>query len=178
MKLTNAEKLMILLLCDVRDGTKECDTDLIRTAIINDETWGIPWKMSGVAWDREPVPDYVTETADILDMFSFLEASYDALDKAGKAKVDAAEMAHSRRYRGFDGNNETEYFSCVMFMVSKLHMFTDLADRYNLNSHGPTLEIYRRMLAVWRPMREGGVIVNTLSADQIIQVIAAARYPG
>lgn len=176
MKLTNAEKLMILLLCDIKDGREECDTDLIRNAILYDHAWAITWELSGANWDEEDVPPYVREVTNILDMFSFLEASYDALDAEGKSKVDAAEMSMFKRYRGFDGNNEGRYLSCVDFFVGQMNRWDEFKGRERLNSHMQVLPAYRRMLPVWESIRDASITIDTLSADDIIKIISAAKY--
>jgi len=79
------------------------------------------------------------------------------------------------RFPGFDGNNECNYSSVASFLTKQLDRHTSLKGRI-INSHMPTIDGYRRMLAVFLPMRSslGG---GDLSAGQITAVLNARRHP-
>jgi uncharacterized protein len=168
MKLSNVEKLTLLMLCDIADGKKEIDVAFIREAIFSDNTWSIEWKMSGLDFEKDPEPKHVTETVEILSMFRALTFSYKDLSDDDKARVDASKSAHNLTYKGFDGNNETEHLNAASFLINSLDRFMELKGKGDLNSHSQVLDKYLRMVAVRRSF--GSIDLN---ADQIIQVIEA-----
>jgi uncharacterized protein YfbU (UPF0304 family) len=116
--------------------------------------------------------DRCREVLDILGMFEALQLSYDKLpDKSG---IDA----HGVRFMGFDGNNETSELAYSDFFCSRHRgggAFKDVVKGGVPNSHMPTLDIYRRMLAVWREVRKADDL--TLSKDDIIKVTEARIHP-
>jgi uncharacterized protein YfbU (UPF0304 family) len=86
------------------------------------------------------------EVLDILDMYRAITFSYQKL--ADPSGIDEYWL----RFRGFDGNNESKQFSYVQYFISDLGRFEELkyeADYPDFNSHMPTLEKYRQMLAHW-----------------------------
>jgi uncharacterized protein YfbU (UPF0304 family) len=104
------------------------------------------------AWLVEHFSDEMTEeecreVLDILDMYRVLTFSYQKLkDKSG---IDEQDI----RFRGFDGNNETNQYSYVQYFVIDLERYNEL--RYggeypNFNSHCLMTEKYRRMLSAWK----------------------------
>ena len=116
-------------------------------------------------------PDTMTEgecreVLDILDMF-------DALRQSRQRFGDMPSVEDWQvTFHGFDGNNETKQMAYARFLVED-GRFTDVVNERNLNSHMPSMNRYRRQLAVWR--RSGDQ--HHLTADEIQAVAAAAPYP-
>ena len=77
------------------------------------------------------------------------------------------------RFRGFDGNNEGEHLSIALFLIEEMNRFSKFKGR-ELNSHSPTLERYRRMLAIFLPMR-ATLIGISLNVDQLSKILKAAE---
>ena len=76
MKVTDGEKLILLMLSELYDSLKvqgEIEPDFIRSAIFSDKMWSIPWKYSGIPFEHEETPELVKEVLNILDMWSFIE---------------------------------------------------------------------------------------------------------
>lgn len=167
MKFSNAEKLGLLLLCDIADGKKEIDPDFIREAIYTNNTWGIAWKYNGYEFEEEK-PAHVSKVLDVLSMYVSLKYSYADFSVEDKAIVDASESSSWLKYRGFDGNNESRYLSAVNFLVINLDRFTDIDITPHLNSHSPVLPKYMAMHAVWKSFN-----TSNLTAAQIVQIIEA-----
>lgn len=167
MKFSNAEKLELLLLCDIADGKKEIDPDFIREAIYTNNTWGIAWKYNGYEFEEEK-PAHVSNVLDVLSMYTTLKFSYDELSSEDKAIVDSSKSADWLKYRGFDGNNESRYLSAVNFLVINLDRFSDIGITPRLNSHTPALPKYMAMHAVWKSFDTAN-----LTATQIVQIIEA-----
>lgn len=158
MKVTDAERLMLLMLCDIYDRTGtngEFDTDFIRSAIYGEKYWSIPWKFSGIPFENQETPQVVKDVLDILDMWSFIEYSYKKLTPAQKEELQAAAdpFGKSPMFRGFDGNHESEYMSTAAFLVNQLDRFVEFKDR-DFNSHMGTVDAYKRMLVPYLRVRD------------------------
>ncbi len=122
-------------------------------------------------YERTMSEDACKEVLDILDMFSALERSYRQLPEK-----PAGVSEHDVTFLGFDGNHETEQLGYARFLIEKEGKWQELAGHGDhLNSHGPFLDSYRRMLRVWQelPTEEK----YDLSADNIQQTVAARPYP-
>src|SRR5690625_2625243 len=128
MKISDGEKLIILMLSELYEklGVEgEIEPDFIKTAIYSDQLWGIKWKYSGIPFEESDDPSIVKEVVDILDMWSFVERTFKELDAEEKIKLkaDGASFGDDPKFRGFDGNNETEYMGTAMFLVNELERF-------------------------------------------------------
>jgi hypothetical protein len=157
MKLTDGEKLIVLMLAELYEKLEvdgEIEPDFIKSAIFNDHLWGIPWKYSGIPFERSDDPPVVREVVDILDMWSFIEHAYSELTVDQKAKLakEASPFGDNPRFQGFDGNNESEYMSTAMFLVDELERFQEFQGR-SFNCHHPSIDSHRRMLSVFEPIR-------------------------
>lgn len=179
MKLSDGEKLILLMLSELHeklgvDG--EMEPEFVRSAILNDHLWGFAWKYSGIPFDEDETPPIVSEVVDILDMWSFIEWGYESLTEEEKErlKVDAEPFGEDPKFQGFDGNNETEHMSVARFLITELDRFESFKDRA-LNSHMPSLDMHRRMLEVFLPIRAN--INRDLSLAQLTEVLRAKIHP-
>jgi len=104
-------------------------------------------------------------------MWELLEYSYNQLQPADKARVkaEAKPSGHDIRFRGFDGNNETEYMAVAGVLINHLDRFSIFKGR-DLNSHMPSLETYKRMFEVYSPIRRSHSL-GMLNAEQIIEIL-------
>jgi len=61
-------------------------------------------------------------------------------------------------FRGFDGNNESEYMAFCRFLIEKQYKFQEQRQYFikndNMNSHTPMIPKYSRMLAVAEDLDE------------------------
>jgi uncharacterized protein len=59
-------------------------------------------------------------------------------------------------FRGFDGNNETEYMGFARFLINEQGKFSEqqpyLAKNDTLNSHAPMINKYRNMVNKWQEL--------------------------
>jgi hypothetical protein len=173
MKISDGEKLILLLLCEMYEhlGIRgEYDVRFVKSAILNKQTWGIPWHLSGVPWDSRDVPPEVREVADLLEMLSCIERSFAALSQEDrdhlKATVPLAEG--SQIFAGFDGNNESEHLAVAQFLIHELGRFQRFKER-ELNSHMPMLATYRRMYAAFELIRHA--LVDDLTKGQLVELL-------
>lgn len=180
MKLTDGEKLIILMLTEVYEKLKiegETEPDFLRSAIFNDHLWGIRWKYSGIPFERAEDPPTVREVVDILDMWSFIEYAYAKLsdDERRQLAIVAKPFGENPRFRGFDGNNESEHMSVAMFLVNQLERFQEFKGR-SFNCHHPSLDAHRRMLKAFEPLR-ASLADSSLSVDQLARILNEQGHP-
>ena len=169
MKIRESEKLILIMLADVYEklGLDGVDPDFIREAIYSGNTWGLYWKYPGIFPEQEEEnPPVVGEVVDYLEMWSFIEDSFQVLDGPTQAGIKDQKDLMSPVFHGFDGNNETEHMGVAIFMVKHLERFTEFEGR-DMNSHCPMLPRYRRMLEVFRPIRETLAGVRQISVNGV-----------
>lgn len=180
MKLSDGEKIIILMLTELYEKLQvdgEMEPEFLRSAIFNDMLWGIRWKYSGIPFSEAEDPEVVKEVLDILDMWSGIERSYSRLDSTDKESIKQSlgVLGDSPRFQGFDGNNESEYVGTALFLVNELDRYAEFKGR-GFNCHHPSIDMHRRMLAVFNPMRRR-FMASDLSADQILQVLQEQIHP-
>jgi uncharacterized protein YfbU (UPF0304 family) len=179
MKLSDGEKLILVMLSEIHANLKirnGIDPKLVLSAIDGGYHWGLKWAYPGIfhgAGENEPA---VTETCDVLDMWYLLEASYEKLSPAEKERVvTEGELSRKElKFDGFDANNE-EHYGIARFLIHDLGRFSTFGER-DINSHFPSIEMYRRMLAVFKPLRQG-LGRELLTAAQLIDVLNARVHP-
>lgn len=180
MKLTSAEKLTLVMLSEVYEKlgiNGEVDPDFVKSAIFSENTWALTMGMPGIVGDeRDETPPNVRFVMEVMDMWESVELSIRNLDDKQREDLDrrAAPYGSSSKFEGFDGNNEGELGSIARFLVEKMNRFADFAGR-SFNSHVPSVEGYKRMMEVHRPL-EGSW--GHLSVDELVNVLMAKRHPG
>lgn len=180
MKITDGEKLILLMLSELYEKLEvdgEIDPDFIRSAIFGDHTWSIPWKYVGVPFENQETPEIVSHVLDILDMWSFIERSYENLSDSEKEYIEkeADPFGKNPKFPGFDGNNESEYMSVASFIVNELDRFEVFKGR-GFNSHAPLVESYDRMLPVFKGILRD-LNFEPLSAKNIADILKARIHP-
>jgi len=177
MKLSDGEKLILMMLAEIYKHLKikkaEFDPDFISETIVNGYLWGLKWKYHSIPFEPEDDPPDVKETANILDMWRFLEEGYENLSKADKAKVDAVTGQKNLKFIGFDGNHE-DHFGIARYFVEDLKRWGRFKGR-DLNSHTSSVDGYRRILRVFEPMRSALGDRSPLNADEIARIMNARR---
>lgn len=177
MKLTDGEKLILMMLSEIHEALKiknGVDSKFVRSAILSGNLWGLKWGLPGIFHGSEPTPEVVTEVCEILDMWSLIERSYRGLSPEDTTLIEkeAAPLGKHVRFTGFDGNNEAEYINVAGFLVDELERFSEFKGR-DLNSHMPSLDAHRRMLTVFKPMRTS----SNLTATEIIAILKHRIHP-
>jgi uncharacterized protein len=120
-------------------------------------------------WLSEEVSEELTkEVWDILQMYRSLNFSYHNLENNEAVNKDEL------KFRGFDGNDETNYMVYAKFVLHDLDRYKELWDDGKFpdyNTHSSSLPKYRRMLSVWGAMSDR--YNNNLTAEQISEIINA-----
>lgn len=177
VKISDGERLMIFMLCDLFKNLKlnsEIEPEFVEKVIYGGHYWALAWKYPGIFHRHEDSKSVLYEVVEILDMWSFLEDGYAMLSKKDKDFV-ATEAVKHVQFRGFDGNGESEYIGIARFMVEQLDRFAKFKGR-DFDAHMPTLETYRRMLAVFGPIRRT-MMGRNLKTDEIIKILKAMLHP-
>jgi uncharacterized protein YfbU (UPF0304 family) len=180
IRITDGEKLTLGILAEIHKHLKvkgELEPDFIMDAIYGGHYWGLSWRYSGIFHGHEDSRRSLSEVVDILDMWSLIESGYAALTAKDKARVEkeAEPFGKNPRFRGFDGNNESEHMGIANFLISKLERFSSFEGR-DLNSHMPSLETYQRMLRVFEPMRRN-LMGREVGVGEIIEILNEMTHP-
>src|SRR5216683_761960 len=92
MELSSGEKLILIMLSEIYEHLKiegDIDPQMVRTAIFEEQTWGLAWAYPGIVGSGEnKTPPIVKKVLDILEMWELLENSYRMLQPADKARVE------------------------------------------------------------------------------------------
>ena len=180
MEIRDSERLILSMLIEIMEHLEindGVDPQFVQSALNSGNLWGLKWKYPGIFEVEETPESVVREVGNYLDMWSFLERGYEALSEPDRERVatDAGLAGNEVRFRGFDGNNETDHMSAARFMINDLDRFVEFAGR-DLNSHFPSIDGYQRMYDVFEPIRST-LAGRELSADEIIQILQARRFP-
>lgn len=132
--------------------------------------------------ESEVSEEICDEVLEILDMFDILRRSYDSLEKSEKERVEEQGID----FPGFDGNNEIEHLCYAQWFCGdeEGRSVPGREKRFELlhpirNSHGPTIEMYRRMLAVYRDVKPNlhERRPAALTPHEVNEVLAARIHP-
>ena len=181
IKFSDGEKLNMLMLCEIFKHLKiksELEPEFIEAAVHGGHYWGLKWQYPGIYHGSEDNEQVIGEVCDVLDMWTCIESGHAKLSKKDKelVKTEAEPFGEHVTFRGFDGNNESEYMGIASFLIGELNRFTNFQDR-DLNSHCPSIETYKRMLDVFEPMRPSLMMRGELNALQIIDILKATIHP-
>ncbi|HCE9325935.1 TPA: YfbU family protein [Pseudomonas aeruginosa] len=177
MKLTDGEKLITLMLCELYDRLQvnaEIDPDFLRTAIYTGNEWSLAWKYPGIPFEDQKDPEQLKEILDILDMWEHIEISHEKLSSHEKEELEKQPFGKDPKFFGFDGNNEAEYIGITSILLNELDRFQRFKDR-ELNAHMPTLEIYNRMLPTYHARRKQGW--NLLDLKDLSEILGKIVHP-
>ncbi len=158
----------------VKEG--DVNSGLVATALWNQQDWAIHWEHEWLL-PRGETPDDVSFVVNVLDMWSFIEMSYKALDEKGKEEVASA-VPYGRgrdpKFNGFDGNTEGRYISPIRMLVDHMGRFEEFKGR-GLNSHSEKAGDYAAMLRVFDPIRDSKSHMSdlNLTPQELISILGA-----
>jgi len=175
MKFTGGEKLILLMLSELYEKTGvngDINPDFIKQVIFSGHTWALPLKYPGL-FEEESHEENITvsNVIDILDMWSFIEDSFESLSQSDQDTVNREANPHSRslKFPGFDGNKEGEHMSIAEFLVTQVGMFREF-ENHDFNSHRPTINEHSRMLSSFENIR-ARLDGRLLNADELIEIL-------
>ena len=109
MKLSDGEKLILVMLSEIHDKLKienGIDPIFVKSAIEQGHVWALQWRYRGIPFESrdDDTPDTALAVVDILAMWDILESSCKKLSPEEKERVetDAAPFGHDVTFRGFE----------------------------------------------------------------------------
>ena len=176
---SDGEKLILMMLKDLHGhlgiNMSDIDPEFVSEAISGGHYWAFKEKYPDLFRNHVESRHIVSEVLDVLDMWSFIEEGYAKLSDKDKERValEGGPFGEHVKFQGFNGNWETEYCGMVRFLTGVMEQFTDFKGR-RFHTVGPNMPGYRRMLAVFKPIRPTFAGIR-LSASQIIDLLMAER---
>ncbi|MEO4187099.1 YfbU family protein [Acinetobacter pittii] len=100
---------------------------------------------------------------------------YRAIEDLKRRTKDEELIQHSYCiFKGFDGNNETEYLGFTRFLIEIQGKFQEQKQYYyqndHLNSHFPMLDKYKRMLD---KVNEERIVIWQMNTEQALSILNA-----
>lgn len=120
----------------------------MRCAITDGHMWALDWEYANAGIKHTTDRDVVTRVVDILDMFRFTEEAMRKVSPQELANVESWRL----QFRGFDGNDETEYMGVAQFLIEDMGRWMEFKGRL-LNSHSESVSGHMAMLRVFTPIR-------------------------
>jgi uncharacterized protein len=179
MKLTDGEKLILLMLSEIKkelNVENGVDPDFVESAIYGGYTWAFNRQLKGIPFEHEDTPPKVREVIEILDMWSWLVEDFKKLspEDRERVKIEAKLRTDEIHFPGFDGNHESEQLGIAHFLTENMGMFEKLKGHI-ANSHYPAMDQYHSMLPAFEQARKAA---NPLTAQGIINILAAFQPTG
>lgn len=172
---TQTEKLMMWMLAELlkqQKGDEGRETGkLVQQAIYGGHYWALDWELTGILSTHVDSRPAVTLVVDTLDMWGFIERAYAGFSAAERDRIEAevGPTGRNPHFFGFDGNHETEHMSIARFLVETMGRFETFKGR-DFNSHMPQVERFRRMTAIFEPIR-ARLVGRELTLDEVIQLL-------
>ena len=173
MKLSNAEKLILVMLSDITEKLHidhGIDPKLIKSAIHSGNTWAIDSKYPGLGEAEETMPPLVSEITNILEMWTYIEEGYKELGGDDKALVKtSAGLANAPRYNGFDRDTEAREYNIAYFLIYDLKLFKKFKHD-DASVRGAKMATYQAMYKVWETIKPT-LKDEYLNARQLISIL-------
>lgn len=105
----------------------------------------------------------------VLDVLSMYRAINDVVTKTENKQIQAN---YYSKFNGFDGNEETKYYSYCKYYIIDQNRFEELrygnkTDNLDLNTHTPMIDTYLKMLKRWESMENK----RKLNEDQVLDIL-------
>ena len=181
--ISDGERLILIMLREIFKNlkinrtTSEIDPDFVSDVLFRGHYWALKWEMPGLFHGGKDNLQDVYFVVEVLELWDSLEHGYERLSKKEKERIEkeAEPFGKHLRFSGFDGNSETSFMGIARFLVEKMNRFERFKGR-ELNSHFPSVDMYKRMLAVYSPLRNT-LTGGDLNVGQIIAILQAMTYP-
>ncbi|MCA3572695.1 MAG: YfbU family protein [Aestuariivirga sp.] len=155
-RISDGERLIIAMMADLMkaSGVKgDIDPDFVSSVVHDGHFWALEWKYDSLFPGQAVLVAAAEEVAEILEMWDQMITGFDQLSPPDKQAVEAKNGSALVSFPGFDGNNETIQYGIAKLLVEKMDRFKHVKGATR-NSHAPVLEGYRRMLKVYRFMKD------------------------
>jgi uncharacterized protein YfbU (UPF0304 family) len=176
---THGERIIAAMLADIGQHLKvkgNVDFAEIESAIGHYQEWSIAQTHSHIVPDGFEMPPHVRETHDILNMWRVLDDAIAALTPADRTKLGSLPGVPAQPgFSGFDANNEDHYHA-AKYMIDNMGLYPERKGK-PLNSHSPTIGMYRRMYAAYRKVMDRKAFGAGWTAADVEEVLRAVPHP-
>lgn len=168
MELTEKERLILYNQYEILKKLNPDDKDsyeIDQEILINGFKFNYSDLVSGFMKEiGEDVSEFVIN---VLQMYRVLNNSYDKLKKEDKGKINLYDIS----FKGFDGNEETDYYTYAKFYINKLERYGELkeSEHFEMNSHRNMINNYKNMVRRWKEVKTGRY--NNLNLENMLYVI-------
>ena len=106
-----------------------------------------------------------------------VEEGYEKLSAPNKKQLekDADPFGKNVKFRGFDGNNETDFIIITRYLIDDLKRFTRFKN-HDTNSHMPMIDGYMRMYQIFEPIRNR-LHDRSLTLAELTAILKALKHP-
>ncbi|MBP2197210.1 YfbU family protein [Pantoea cypripedii] len=179
MSLTQAEKLQILLLCDIHKALgiqNSLDVNFIKEAVETNNLWALEWEYDSLSSNADN-PTEVKHVCDVLVMYDILKFTYERLSSTEQAllakEVPGFSPENSLTFPGFNSKAESRLISIAEMLV-RMGRFN--RQEVSKKSDYPTYESSERMLQVFTPSREDFNIGRGITYSALRDTLLAGKF--
>lgn len=171
MELSKKERLILYNQYEILKLLNKNDKYTVEKYELNQEILSNGYKYNYgdlVEWMFNDTPDNISEFVwDVFSMYRSLHNSYHELSSEYKDQVDLDDIT----YQGFDGNEESDYYSYANFILEDMKRFDEIYNNgiVELNSHSHKVPAYKKMLNTWSKIRNDKY--SKLTLNQINEII-------
>ena len=174
MKLSGGNGIIDAALADLHGGLTvqgAAGAKLSRVSLAGVNGWGLIWILSRLFGRGEPNPKEARHTADILDMWRSLEASFYRLGSADKDRVRAANHKHDPRFGGF-GTKRQRPYEILEHMIVGIGRWQEFVQRYG-PSQSSRLEMHLAMCRAYETMQPESQErdPSPLTTEELIRIV-------
>lgn len=181
MDFSNEQKLIVTLLTEIHAALNiknGIDPDFVQDKVCSGDTWALYMQYPGIFEKAPGLPANVKFVANVLDLFTRLERSYESLSAPEKAELEDQSPIHGKdvSFKGFDGNGgDRNGYSTTETFVNQMGRWSNFKGR-SFNSHMPSSEIYDRMLNAYDSLNKNNTPWE-FSVDEMAHILNAAIHP-
>ena len=178
MEMTKAERLIVLMLCDLYKSPEEdkiFNPKLIEYAVAQGQLWALSWKYGDLLSADPPTKEQVDLVADVMTMWQVIEAFMPRFTPEERDEIVTATDRSLDRIK-FQGFYEAPYRSIFSFMLEELELWPEFAGR-EYSKMLPVLEADLRMLAKYKEIRDADRFDLKLTPAQIIEILNERTHP-
>lgn len=139
----------------------EIKQDIIEQGFVYDYN-----ELDSFLWEETPtsVSEFVYE---VLQMYRCIRDSYYNYDEEDKKEFEKLDP----KFQGFDGNEESEYYTYACFLLEKLDKYEESYEggKIETNSHRNMVDEYKAMILRWKEVRSGKY--DSLTIGQIKYIV-------
>ena len=178
MEMTKAERLIVLMLCDLYKSPGEdkiFNPKLVEYAIAQGQLWALSWEYGDLLSAPSPTKEQVDLVAEVMTMWQVIEAFMSRFTPEEREEIASA-TDHSLDLLKFQGFYEEPYRSIFSFMLEELGQWSNFAGR-DYSKMLPVLGADLRMLAKYKEIRDANGFDLKLTPAQIIEILNERTHP-